>query len=188
MMRHFSSATRAVTIDECPTCGGIWLDRGELEQMRAEHRLTPAERVRAAQRALAEIAIDDGMADDRREIRDSIKYDTSRSRMASVCLVAFYLLVVGASAGRPSFVLRLAFLMMTRTFATGVRLSTVAGFCLVPTACIWFPETLGSLVGGRITSTSPRSFVWGLGWLLLLLPALFAAFFYVAGVDHSPFE
>ena len=33
--RHFS-AKRRVEIDECPGCGGYWLDAGELEKIRAE--------------------------------------------------------------------------------------------------------------------------------------------------------
>jgi Zn-finger nucleic acid-binding protein len=34
--RHFFSAKRRVEIDECPGCGGYWLDHGELAQIRAE--------------------------------------------------------------------------------------------------------------------------------------------------------
>ena len=33
LMRHFFSAKRAVTVDECPTCAGVWLDAGELEMV-----------------------------------------------------------------------------------------------------------------------------------------------------------
>ena len=36
MMRHFTSVERKVTIDECPECGGIWLDAGELRAIRTE--------------------------------------------------------------------------------------------------------------------------------------------------------
>ncbi len=36
MMRHFWSVKRAVTMDECPECGGIWLDAGELAKIRDE--------------------------------------------------------------------------------------------------------------------------------------------------------
>jgi Zn-finger nucleic acid-binding protein len=36
MMRHFWSVKRAVTIDECPECGGIWLDADELAKIRDE--------------------------------------------------------------------------------------------------------------------------------------------------------
>jgi uncharacterized protein len=36
MMRHFTSVERKVTVDECPECGGIWLDAGELRAIRTE--------------------------------------------------------------------------------------------------------------------------------------------------------
>jgi Zn-finger nucleic acid-binding protein len=45
MMRHFASVKRAVTIDECPECGGVWLDTGELARVRAEF---PSEEARHA--------------------------------------------------------------------------------------------------------------------------------------------
>ena len=35
-MRHFWSVKRGVTIDECPECGGIFLDAGELARIRNE--------------------------------------------------------------------------------------------------------------------------------------------------------
>jgi len=35
--RHFFSAKRRVQVDQCPNCGGYWLDAGELEQIRAEN-------------------------------------------------------------------------------------------------------------------------------------------------------
>ena len=34
MLRHFFSFKHEVEVDECPGCGGIWLDRGELEKIR----------------------------------------------------------------------------------------------------------------------------------------------------------
>ncbi|HQL79252.1 MAG TPA: zf-TFIIB domain-containing protein [Verrucomicrobiota bacterium] len=34
--RHFFSAKRRVQVDECPGCGGYWLDAGELALIRAE--------------------------------------------------------------------------------------------------------------------------------------------------------
>jgi|SRR5271165_2657332 len=36
LYRHFFSAKRRVEVDECPSCGGYWLDGGELAQIRAE--------------------------------------------------------------------------------------------------------------------------------------------------------
>jgi Zn-finger nucleic acid-binding protein len=43
--RHFFSAKRRVEVDQCPNCGGYWLDAGELAQIRAEK----SESVRTAQ-------------------------------------------------------------------------------------------------------------------------------------------
>jgi len=36
LRRHFFSAKRRIEVDECPGCGGYWLDAGELAQIRAE--------------------------------------------------------------------------------------------------------------------------------------------------------
>jgi Zn-finger nucleic acid-binding protein len=36
MLRHFESVARKVSVDECPRCGGIWLDAGELNVIRNE--------------------------------------------------------------------------------------------------------------------------------------------------------
>jgi len=35
MMRHFFSVKREVELDECPGCGGMWLDAGELGKIRS---------------------------------------------------------------------------------------------------------------------------------------------------------
>lgn len=45
LMRHFYSDKRDVEVDTCPGCGGIWLDPGELAQIRREmgERDDPAE-------------------------------------------------------------------------------------------------------------------------------------------------
>jgi uncharacterized protein len=45
LMRHFWSVKRAVTIDECAECGGIFLDAGELGSIRHEF---PTEEARHA--------------------------------------------------------------------------------------------------------------------------------------------
>ncbi len=34
MMRHFTSIRRETEVDECPKCGGFWLDLGELREIR----------------------------------------------------------------------------------------------------------------------------------------------------------
>ena len=47
MMRHFFSTLMAVAVDECPKCGGYWLDAGELKQIR-EQFASEADRKKAA--------------------------------------------------------------------------------------------------------------------------------------------
>lgn len=37
LKRRFTSVTRRVAVDECPGCAGIWLDAGELAQLRSEY-------------------------------------------------------------------------------------------------------------------------------------------------------
>ena len=36
LMRHLFSPKSRVEVDECPSCGGYWLDDGELAKIRAE--------------------------------------------------------------------------------------------------------------------------------------------------------
>jgi Zn-finger nucleic acid-binding protein len=40
LKRHFFSPKRRVEVDECPNCGGYWLDAGELAQIRLEKSQT----------------------------------------------------------------------------------------------------------------------------------------------------
>ena len=54
MMRHFSSVKRRVTVDECPSCGGHWLDAGELAAIRTEFE-TEEGRKQAAARYFSEL-------------------------------------------------------------------------------------------------------------------------------------
>ncbi len=44
--RHFYSAKRRVQVDQCPNCGGYWLDAGELAAIRRE-KIADAERAEA---------------------------------------------------------------------------------------------------------------------------------------------
>jgi hypothetical protein len=54
MMRRFWSVKRAVTIDECPECSGVFLDVGELAKIRAEFP-TEAARHAAADAYFADV-------------------------------------------------------------------------------------------------------------------------------------
>src|SRR3990172_4121087 len=48
LTRHFFSIKRQVAIEECPRCGGYWLDAGELLAIRSEFP-TQKDRIRAAE-------------------------------------------------------------------------------------------------------------------------------------------
>jgi Zn-finger nucleic acid-binding protein len=159
LMRHFSSATRAVTIDECPTCAGVWLDSGELERIRAE-QVSPEDRHRAMVKIFEERNVADRMALIARQLDPYVPYATWRSRVFSSAVVALYVTVATGSSGDSRVVL--------------LALTNVLRYCALPLACIWFPDALGDFVGGRITKKSPRSFVWFFGWVVLLVPALSA--------------
>ena len=59
MMRHFRSVKGEVQIDECPSCGGIWLDQGELGQIRDQFQNDEARH--QASRAYFHNTIDDAL-------------------------------------------------------------------------------------------------------------------------------
>jgi len=54
MMRHFFSVKKKAEVDECPGCGGFWLDAGELRKIRSLFG-TEEERHKAAEEYFSEI-------------------------------------------------------------------------------------------------------------------------------------
>ena len=54
LSRHFMSVKRKVEIDECPQCGGVWLDTGELGQIRNLFN-TEEERIEAAENYYSDV-------------------------------------------------------------------------------------------------------------------------------------
>ncbi len=54
MMRHFFSVKREVQVDECPQCGGYWLDLGELATIRSQYA-SEEERSQAAARVFDDV-------------------------------------------------------------------------------------------------------------------------------------
>jgi Zn-finger nucleic acid-binding protein len=54
LARHFMSVKRKVEVDECPQCGGIWLDAGELGQIRNLFN-TEEERIQAAEEYFSDV-------------------------------------------------------------------------------------------------------------------------------------
>ena len=60
MTRHFYSPKRAVEVDECPKCAGVWLDAGELATIRAQY--AGADERRQAHLAFARQLYDEQLA------------------------------------------------------------------------------------------------------------------------------
>ncbi len=58
MMTHFISTKREMEVDECPACGGFWLDAGELGQIRNQFE-TEADRKHAAKEYFTDVFGDD---------------------------------------------------------------------------------------------------------------------------------
>lgn len=54
MLKHCVSAKQEVEVDECPRCGGIWLDAGELRAIRDQYA-TDAERSAAARQYFQQV-------------------------------------------------------------------------------------------------------------------------------------
>jgi len=55
LKRRFFSPRRRVEIDECPGCGGVWLDAGELEEIRKEMEEEQRGQLRPAQLSMTVI-------------------------------------------------------------------------------------------------------------------------------------
>lgn len=49
LRRHYHSVKKNAHVHECPSCGGVWLDAGELKKLRSEY-LSEQERKEAASR------------------------------------------------------------------------------------------------------------------------------------------
>ncbi len=54
LTRRLFSAKRQVEVDECPQCGGVWLDYGELGMLRRQHP-SQAEQEKAAEEYFADV-------------------------------------------------------------------------------------------------------------------------------------
>ena len=91
----------------------------------------------------------------------------SPSRLISLAIAAIYVIRALVSGGLES------------------ALKTVL-FCVIPLACIWFPEALGDYTGfflfDSLTKESPPFLVWFLGWVVFLLPVIIAVIVWLEGV------
>lgn len=70
MTRYFFSSKRQIEIDECPQCGGIWLDAGELTRIR-ELFPTEASREEAGKAFVEEFFNNSGFKDELKKSADA---------------------------------------------------------------------------------------------------------------------
>ena len=142
-----------IFVNKCASCGGIWLESGQLQLIAQYRTATPA--IQRLANALAD------------EMRTSNRLQFARrllrSRLLSGIVAIGYILVVLLATGSLQSVLSLIV------------------FLLLPMVCIWFPDGMGNLKGIRlglarpmITHTTPGDFVAIGGWLLLLCPVVVA--------------
>jgi Zn-finger nucleic acid-binding protein len=89
MMKHFYSVKREVEVNECGTCSGIWLDFGELGQIREQYA-TEEERKRAAEEYFSEI-FDDKLAEMRAESEEKLRKARKFARMFKFICPSYYI-------------------------------------------------------------------------------------------------
>src|SRR4051794_18165643 len=76
LFRHFSSVKRQVTIDSCPKCTGIWLDMGELSNIRQEFR------TEGSRRQAADEVFDEMFGKDVKQAHDQAALQRKNHRLA----------------------------------------------------------------------------------------------------------
>ncbi|HDQ45759.1 MAG TPA: hypothetical protein ENN17_09730 [bacterium] len=89
MMRHFASIKREIEVDECPRCGGFWLDADELRQIRNQYP-SQEERSRAAKELFAEITAE-AFAETHAENRAKMERQKKMARMFRFICPSHYL-------------------------------------------------------------------------------------------------
>lgn len=141
-----------IVINRCNRCLGVWLSRGQFDQISQYGVGTPTANRLAANHI-------DVIKDANRR---QFGRDLLRSRFVSGFVAVIYL-VTAIVFGTPEITLKL------------VR------FLLLPLLCIWFADGIGNLTGislglGRpvITEKTPGDFVAIGGWLLMLCPVFVA--------------
>jgi Zn-finger nucleic acid-binding protein len=89
MTRHFASVKREVSVDECPACGGFFLDHGELNTIRGQFA-SEEERSQAAQE-LFEHLFGDEMARRHAESEAAVESSRRLAHMFRFLLPSYYL-------------------------------------------------------------------------------------------------
>lgn len=89
MMRHFFSVKKQVELDECAACGGIWLDNGELKEIRSLFE-TEEERNQAAREYLDEV-FGEQLAQMRKESQEKLEKARAIARIFRFICPSYYI-------------------------------------------------------------------------------------------------
>jgi len=89
LSRHFMSVKRKVEIDQCPKCGGVWLDAGELGQIRNLFN-TEAERVQAAEKYFTDV-FDSDLLQVRQESEEKVAQARRFANMFKFITPSYYI-------------------------------------------------------------------------------------------------
>ena len=136
-----------VFLNKCPSCHGLWADRGELERVAQHLKGNPA--VNKYVESLA-----------------SELHKTGKQNVASRFLQSRLL----------SGLVALLYLVPAIVFGNFEIIFKLVVFLMLPLACIWFSDTMGGFTGfitftrPAITKRSPGFLVAFVGWILLLIP------------------
>ncbi len=89
MLKHFVSAKMEIEVDECPACGGFWLDYGELNQIRDQYT-TDEERREATKEYFAEVFSGD-LAKLREESQEKVAKARAVAKMFRFICPSYYI-------------------------------------------------------------------------------------------------
>lgn len=89
MIKHFASVKHQVELDECPSCGGIWLDKGELSKIRSQ--FTTEEERKEALRTYLDKAIGPELARMRAENEQQLQKAKKVVRMFRFICPSYYI-------------------------------------------------------------------------------------------------
>lgn len=155
MMRRFYNPMRQVEIDECPACGGIWLDSGELCRVRqSKVAATPEKLGEAISRAVASAYVADAGSDSR---NNPMNAQIANHRVPAICAAV-------------------AAVVLSLVVSADLQFRVVA-HALVALAALWWPWFFVWDVPRRLhMRPAPIDYVYVFGWGSMLLAYGIAAY------------
>ena len=145
-----------IFLDKCPSCHGLWADRGKLERVAQYLKGNPV--VNKYVESLASELHKTG--------KQSAVSRLLQSRLLSG-IVALLYLGAAIALGNSQIIFKIVM------------------FLILPLACIWFSDAMGGYKGfltfprPAITKRTPGFFVALVGWILLLMPLIIVIVLYI---------